>query len=217
MKLSNFSPHVMDMSDQRFRNLVGPAAWAALPHQVRARFGHCLANGASVVYQGKVVAMRLTLAGQLLAHLARLIGGPLPFDTSSVDQPAIVTVTEDSSVNGQFWIRQYGRAGGFPQVIHSSKRFSGPTGIEEYIGAGIGIALRVQADRTGLRFLSDHYFVQLGDRKLRLPRWIRPGVLTITHTDLGDARFLFSLSLHSRLFGELIHQDAIFHDRKDPT
>ncbi len=215
MEHRNVSPHPQILPDRRFSDLVGVQRWKALPSKVRARFGKRLAGGESVVYQGQVVAMRMNMAGRLLAHLARLIGAPLPYDMSSIDQPAVVSVTEDQAGNGQFWIRQYGRASGFPQVIHSSKRFAGPTGIEEYIGTGIGMALRVHADDKRLCFASDHYFLQFGGRKLRLPAWVRPGALTITHQDLGEGQFLFSLSLQSRLFGELIHQDAIFRDMED--
>ena len=73
-----------------------------------------------------------------------------------------VTVSEDAEAGGQFWTRIYGRRRGFPQVIHSSKRFAGPTGLEEYIGRGFGIALRVEVEDEALHFLSDHYFVKLG-------------------------------------------------------
>ncbi|WP_298821209.1 DUF4166 domain-containing protein [uncultured Roseibium sp.] len=201
--------------DRRFRDLLGEVAWSALPSSVKRRFGKRLSGGASVVYQGRVVSIRMNLAGRLLAQVARLVGGPLPFDLSSANQPAVVSVTEDIAGDGQFWIRQYGRAAGFPQVIHSSKRFAGPTGIEEYIGAGIGIALRVSASGDALIFESDHYFVQLGTRRLRLPVWFAPGNLTITHRDLGKKNFVFSLTLKSRLFGELIQQDALFHDKED--
>jgi len=79
--------------------------------------------------------------------------------------------------------------------------------------SGIGIALTVRADKQAIYFQSDHYFLQVGQRKLRLPSWLRPGTLTIAHKDLGGGRFLFSLILRSRLFGELIRQDAIFNDR----
>ena len=201
--------------DSRFRDLVGASAWAALPAAVRRRFGKKMSGGASVVYKGQVTEMRMNLAGRVLAQLARLVGAPLPYDMSSKGQPAVVSVTEDIAGQGQFWIRQYGRAAGFPQVIHSSKRFSGPTGIEEYIGSGIGMALRIEADDGSLSFKSDHYFLQIGQRKLRLPRWVRPGDLTIIHRDLGNRKFLFSLSLKSRLLGELVHQDAQFHDLED--
>ena len=135
------------LEDHRFSTLLEPGAWAALPAAVRKRFGKRVTDGASTVYQGRVVAMRLSAAGRVLAQAARLIGGPLPYDCSSVGQPAVVTVTEDRAGRGQFWVRQYGRAAGFPQVIHSSKRFAGPTGIEEYVGRGIGMALRVDSGR----------------------------------------------------------------------
>lgn len=202
-------------ADRRFRDLLGEAAWATLPAAVRRRFGKRLKGGASVVYQGRVTAMRMSFAGCLLAHFARLIGAPLPYDRTCLHQPAVVSVTEDIAGDGQFWLRQYGRAAGFPQVIHSSKRFAGPTGIEEYIGSGVGIALKVSARRDGLTFESDHYFLQVADWRLRLPAWLGPGALTIIHRDLGRARFLFSLSLKNRLLGELVHQDAVFHDSED--
>ncbi|MEM9629706.1 MAG: DUF4166 domain-containing protein [Pseudomonadota bacterium] len=201
--------------DRRFRELVGEKDWIALPSAVRRRFGKRLTGGASVVYKGVVVAMRMSLAGRLLAQLARFIGGPLPYDMSSIKQPAVVTVTEDCAGDGQFWTRQYGRKAGFPQIIHSSKRFSGPTGIEEYIGSGIGIALQVKADSHGLNFESDHYFLQVANLRLRLPGWLQPGALIISHRDLGDARFLFSLTLRNRVFGELVRQDALFHDSEE--
>ncbi|WP_170331867.1 DUF4166 domain-containing protein [Ruegeria arenilitoris] len=212
MKQINFSPHHQILRDNRFRDLVGKNAWRALPDEVRKRFGYRLRNGASVVYQGKVASMRMNMVGRLIAQITRLLGGPLPYDTSCLNQPAVVTVTEDCLGKGQFWVRQYGRAAGFPQVIRSSKRFAGPTGIEEYIGAGIGMALRVSADRAGIYFKSDHFFLQLGRRKLRLPAWLQPGALTIAHIDLGQSRFLFSLKLQSRFLGNLIQQDAVFHD-----
>lgn len=200
------------VEDGRFRKLLGDVAWNSLPTAVRRRFGKKLRGGESVVYQGQVVEMQMNWAGRLLAFAARLIGSPLPYDETSLNQPAIVTVTEDALGDGQFWLRQYGRSVGFPQVIHSSKRFCGPTGIEEYLGAGVGIALRVHAKENGIVFESDHYFLQVGAKKLRFPGWVSPGLLTIEHRDLGKERFLFSLKLESRFWGNLIRQDALFSD-----
>lgn len=202
-------------ADLRFRKLLGETAWASLSPAIRRRFGKRLRGGASTVYQGQVVAMRRSRAGACLSQLARLVGAPLPHDLSCLNQPAVVSVTEDCAGDGQFWLRQYGRARGFPQVIHSSKRFAGPTGLEEYIGCGIGMALRVSARPNALVFTSDHYFLQAGSVRLRLPAWLSPGALAITHRDLGGGRFLFSLALTHSLLGDLVHQDAIFADMED--
>ena len=73
---------------------------------------------------------------------------------------ALVSVSEESSSGGQCWTRIYARPGHFPQVIHSAKRFCGPTGLEEYLGRGLGMALRVQALDDGIAFVSDHYFLR---------------------------------------------------------
>ena len=215
MKVSPIKIPEAACNDSRFSDLLGATEWTALPATLRRRFRKRVHGGASVAYQGRVVKMRLSLAGRILAHAARLIGAPLPYDMSSQDQPAVVVVTEDIASNGQFWIRQYNRKSGFPQVIHSSKRFAGPTGLEEYIGYGIGMALRVEAEGKALFFTSDHYFLQLFGRRLRLPRALSPGALVIGHHDLGDGAFLFSLDLHNRLFGTLIQQDALFQDAKE--
>lgn len=213
MKFSKFSD--IKRPDARFSDLVGHKAWHSLPSAVRKRFGKRLQGGASVAYQGQVVAMQMNFAGWVLAQAARLIGSPLPYDMSSVGQPAVVTVTEDIAGSGQFWIRQYGRAAGFPQVVHSSKRFGGPTGLEEYLGYGIGMALRVSVENNDLLFKSDHYFCQFFGRRLRFPRLLSPGHLIIGHHDLGDGHFRFSLDLKHPFLGQLIYQDAIFVDAKE--
>lgn len=201
--------------DARFQKLLGDMGWNRLPGAIRRRFGKRLKGGASVAYQGQVVAMRMNWAGRVLAQASRLIGSPLPYDMSSKGQPAVVIVTEDCESDGQFWVRQYGRAKGFPQVVHSSKRFSGPTGLEEYVGYGIGMALKVEASNDALFFKSDGYFLQIAGRKLPLPRFLSPGALVIGHHDMGEHNFLFSLRLSNRLFGEMIAQDCLFQDAKE--
>lgn len=200
------------LHDFRFRALLGAEAWQRLPPSVRARFSKRLQAGAAVTYVGTIVESRRTGVGRLLAGLCRLIGGPLPRH-DDIGVPAVVTVTEDGASGGQFWTRLYGCQRGFPQVIHSSKRFCGPTGLEEYLGGGFGIALKVSADSEALHFHSDHYFFAIGSVRVRLPRWLAPGALTISHVDRGEDRFAFVLALNHPLFGELIRQTGIFRER----
>lgn len=203
------------VGDLRFRRLVGEAGWAALPEAVRARFSKRLGGGGTAVYCGEVVECRMSRLGFALAQLARLIGAPLP-TTRDCWVPATVTVTEDPESGGQLWTRLYGRRRGFPQVIHSAKRFCGPTGLEEYLGRGFGIALRVRAEPGALLFLSDHYFVRLGRLRVRLPRWLAPGAMRVSHVDCGGGRFAFVLALDHPLFGALIRQTAMFDERPEP-
>ena len=202
------------IGDLRFRALVGEAAWAALPENVRARFGERIADSRSGVYAGEIVECRMNMAGRILAQLCRLIGGPLPL-TGDADVPALVSVTEDATSGGQYWTRIYGRHRGFPQVIHSRKCFAGPTGLEEHIGRGVGIALRAEVADGALHFLSDHYFLRLGRLRFRLPRWLAPGRMRVSHIDCRHGLFAFVLRLDHPLFGELIHQTAMFRDMKE--
>ena len=207
---AGFTRPEAELADLRFRSLIPAADWAALPAAVRRRFSKRLAGGATVVYRGAVVAVTVNLFGRLLAQLARLIGAPLPL----IFEPgaAVVAVTEDQVGQGQVWSRLYVRPDGFPQVIHSAKRFAGATGLEEHVAAGVGMALNVTATPEALEFRSAFYFATVLGLRIRLPRWAEPGRLLITHRDLGEGRFAFTLALDHPLFGRLIGQDAVFQD-----
>jgi len=204
------------VGDLRFRTLIGEAAWAALPEATRARFGKRIAGCSFALYAGEVVECRLSRAGWLLAQLCRLIGSPLPLSRDAF-VPASVSVTEDSASGGQHWTRVYARRRGRPQVIGSCKSFSGPTGLEERIGGGVGIALRVTVGDGALHFLSDHYFLTIGALRLRLPRWLAPGDLRISHVDCNGGLFAFVLALDHPLFGELIRQAVMFREYRPET
>jgi hypothetical protein len=221
-----------ELGDLRFRALMSDADWAALPLPIRRRFSKRLAGGNTAVYVGEVIETQMSRTGFLLAQAARLIGGPLPISRDA-HAPSVVTVTEDVATKGQHWTRLYARRSGFPQVVHSSKRFAGPTGLEEYVGRGVGMALTIHVEpahvpekwepvfREGhaptqkqyaLIFRAAHYFVQLAGFRIRLPAWLTPGSLSVTHAELGDGRFLFKLEIiHPRL-GRLICQTAAFQE-----
>ncbi len=199
------------LGDLRFRSLLAPEAWAALPLPVRRRFSKRLRGGDSVVYAGEVTQTKTTWAGRLFAQAARLVGGPLPL-FADTGVPAVVSVTEDAASGGQIWTRMYARAKGFPQVIHSAKRFTGATGLEEYVGRGVGMALTVHVEAGDLLFRSAGYFVRIAGRRLALPRWLTPGALTVAHRELGEGRFLFALDAIHPLFGHFIHQTATFRE-----
>ena len=203
-----------EVGDLRFRALLGDEAWLRLPEPVRARFGRHVGGCRTILYAGEIVECRMSAAGRALANVLRIIGAPLPLgDDAGV--PAAVSVTEDPASGGQLWTRIYGRRRGFPQAIHSAKRFCGPTGLEEYIGCGFGVALTVEADEQALHFLSDHYFFGLGGLRLRLPRWLAPGRMRVSHIECGHGAFAFVLALDHPWLGELIRQTIMFEDPPD--
>jgi len=195
----------------QFATLLPPGHWAKLPATVRRRFERKALAGEAITYTGEVVECRMSAAGWLLAQAARVIGAPLPLGRDT-GVPATVCITEDRAGHGQYWSRHYGRAAGFPQVIQSAKRFAGPTGLEEYLGHGIGIALRLTTEEDALLFVGDHYFLRLFGVRLCWPAWLAPGKLVIRHQDIGGGRFVFALDIVHPWLGELIHQVALFAD-----
>jgi hypothetical protein len=200
-----------DRGDDRFRALMPQEEWDALPTAIQRRFSKRLAGGETAVYAGEVLETWMSRRGWWLAQMTRLIGGPLPL-ARNLHVPSVVTVTEDSASGGQIWTRIYGRKNGFPQVVHSCKRFSGPTGLEEYVGYGIGMALTVYARESALIFRSRGYFLQVLGRRFRLPHWLSPGTIYVTHAELPDGKFSFTLQIIHPRFGLLLRQMAMFRE-----
>lgn len=201
------------LGDLRFRALMTDADWASLPAAIRRRFSKRLADGRTIVYVGEILETHISRAGRWLAQLARLIGAPLP-TASDHHVPMIVTVTEDAAGDGQIWTRLCGRHRGFPQIITSSKRFAGSTGVEEYLGYGISIAMTIHAIDGALVFRSAGYSIRLFGRRITLPRWLSPAEMSVMHAELGGGEFIFTLDVEHPRLGTLIHQAAVFRESK---
>jgi hypothetical protein len=201
------------LGDLRFRALLSPGEWTALAPSVRQRFSKRLADGNTVVFVGEIVETRMSFGGWLLAQAARIIGGPFPI-SRDVHVPSVVSVTEDMASGGQHWTRLYARRKTFPHIVHSSKRFAGPTGLEEYVGRGVGMTLNVRVRDGVLHFLSHSYFFEVAGIRRRLPAWATPGAITVAHAECGDGRFTFTLDVVHPRFGELIHQVAVFKETR---
>ncbi|MEM0942719.1 MAG: DUF4166 domain-containing protein [Pseudomonadota bacterium] len=186
-----------------------------LPAAVRRRFANRLGPGETRLYRGTIAEIRFSRVGWLLAQALRPLGAPLPLDRHAQGRAASVAVTE--APGGQIWTRMIARPGRFPQTIHSAKRFAGPTGLEERIGWGLGMALTVAEEWGSLVFRSAGYFLEIAGRRLPLPRLITPGEMVIGHHDLRHGRFAFTLELTHPWLGELIHQTALFTDMTEDT
>ena len=209
--LKTSAPDARLLDDHRFRALLSDEDWGRLPVAIWRRFSKRFEDGNTVVYVGEVDEASFSPIGWWLAQAARLIGGPLPTGHET-GVPMVVTVTEDAASGGQVWTRICARRDGFPQVIHSAKRFDGPTGLEEYVGFGVSMALRIAVEHEALVFHSVGYSLQFGRLRLALPEWLTPGDLTVTHSDLGGGKFRFTLEIIHPRFGRLIRQSAVFRE-----
>lgn len=199
------------LHDLRFWSLLETEAWETLPAEVQRRFSKRLSGPGVALYRGLVVEMHMSAFGWALAQFCRLFGAPLPLERTA-GGGALVSVSEDARSGGQCWTRIYTRRDGFPQVIHSAKRFSGSTGLEEYLGHGLGMALRIEPLSDGIAFVSDHYFFQIGGWRVRLPQLLTPGETRVTHRQVAGSSFLFGLELTHPLAGTLLHQEILFDD-----
>ena len=109
----------------------------------------------------RCIETQMSRAGWWLAQAARLIGGPLPHLARRASSERRDGHRGRRGRAASIWTRLYARRRGFPQVMHSSKRFAGPTGLEEYVGYGVGMALTVHVEDGALVFRAAHYFLQL--------------------------------------------------------
>jgi len=74
------------------------------------------------------------------------------------------------------------------------------------------MTLAVGAREAALIFRSRDYFVDIGRWRLVLPSWLTPGALYVTHAELPDGRFSFTLQIIHPRFGLLLRQMAIFRE-----
>lgn len=163
------------------------------------------------MYQGKVSSTRRTIIGRVWAQLLRFAGAPLPLQSIN-DGASTVVVTAGIRMGTQRWTRTYCGSGRRPQVIRSIKSFSGPTGLEEKVGAGLSMALTVSVESRALVFRSAGYHWQCGPWRLSVPACLTPGRMTVRHREERAGRFSFTLSVDHPWWGRLIHQVAFFRD-----
>lgn len=194
----------------RYPEIIGQN-WQTLSNSIQRRFIKNIPSREATIYQGRIHKTRLSVAGHVLSFLSNIIGAPMPKSTQERG-PVIVIVREARAFNGQYWTRVFANKNKFPKIIQTIKRFAGPTGLEEMVTSFFGIALTIKTDRNNLSFISDHYFLSIGTRRLQLPSCLIPGTLIINHKETGPKRFRYTLSLTHPLLGEIFYQTAIFEE-----
>jgi hypothetical protein len=193
---------------QELRDLLGESAWNRLPPAVRRRFS---AHAAAVDYVGSFEIVRASLAGWLIAQVARLIGTPVAPHVGR-DVPATVRVVPVA--RGVQWLREYRWPRRGTCTVRSTKVIDNGALIE-VLPAFLCMALHVFERDGVLHFVSSHYFFELplAGRRLRiaLPSWLSPGTTYVEHIDEAQGWFRFTMRVRHALFGEMFFQTGRFH------
>ncbi len=187
--------------------LVGPAGWSRLPVAVQRRFAVAHAD---VTYEGHM-DLRCSMIGHIYAALARVLGGPLThLNTGAV--PTSVRVS-DNGHGGVVWERCFHTgAEGQDRIVRSTKEIGADGGLLERTDGGLSMSLDVFEEAGALVFQSLSFWLVWGRLRLPVPALLTPGTCRVVHTDLGEGRFRFTLSMVHPLWGETFHQSGVFAD-----
>ncbi len=193
------------------KHQLGPE-WAKLHPSVQARFEREPEVGETIVYEGAMLEMRRSRMGWLFATLTRPVGNPLtPF--AGRDIPMEVALYRKESGDGVYWRRTYFRRGAKPYVVVSSKEESETGEMLEVVGGGFGMKLKVSVHDGDMHFESYRYFWKIFGYRLPLPHWLSPGKAHVIHHDMGQGRFMYTISMVHRQLGETFYQRGVFHKK----
>jgi len=195
-----------------YRDLLGDAWWG-LPAATRARFEHHEA-----LYTG-TMTLRATAAGRWVARLCTLVGSPLP-PPWHAPLAATVRVEPDHATGGSRWTRSYD----FPRKrvsVASVKAVDADGALVERLSCALRMRLKLDVRDGALCFDSAGYYVECegfawggrryGAWRIELPSWFLPGRTCVSHHDLGNGRFRFTMTIRHAVLGDLFHHDGVFH------
>ena len=195
-----------------YRDLLGDA-WCELPAATRTRFEHHEA-----LYTG-TMTLRATAAGRWVARLCKLVGSPLP-PPWHAPLAATVRVEPDRATGGSRWTRSYD----FPRKrvsVASVKAVDADGALVERLSFGLRMRLKLDVRGGALCFDSAGYYVECegfawggrryGAWRVELPSWFLPGRTCVSHHDLGNGRFRFTMTIRHAVLGDLFHHEGVFH------
>lgn len=193
--------------DDSYARILGGDAWARVDPEVRKRFSVRPDIGKTIRYTGVMRVVRRSLAGALFAWCCRLIGTPLPMYAGRHVKTDI-ELTHDAVNKGICWTRRYHFA--TRELAVRSTKSVRDGRLEEYVGAGLSMLLRMSEFGGNLHFHSSGYQFRFGFLRIRLPSILAPGDMHIAHEQLGGDRFRFEMTVKHRWLGETFYQVGEF-------
>lgn len=209
--LTNRSCSTLHVIDNTYRYLLGNKYWGKIKPEIRKRFSVKPTEDGCICYAGKMDAVRLNVMGWLFAQVCRVIGTPLaPLTGENV--PMQIQLSKNMNINGVDWKRIYYFKNNNEVTVRSTKSLNNLGQLEEHIGCGFSMALKVFEMEGNLIFESTDYIFRVGKILLRLPAIITPGVTTVLHEQMYQDHFRFTLSVKHPWFGQTIYQSGVFYN-----
>ena len=195
--------------DNTYQNLLGSSQWLKLKPEIRKRFSVKPLMHSSIRYVGMMDVVKFNFMGWMFAQVCRLIGTPLaPYEGENI--PMDIELVIHESTGGVSWNRTYKFNSGKITTVRSIKCLYSAGQLEEHIGFGFSMKLEVFERNGDLFFVSKDYLLRIGSLEVHLPRFITPGITTVSHEQISGARFRFTLSVVHPVFGETIYQIGEF-------
>ena len=194
-----------------FKKILG-AEWQRLHPDIQRRFDKNPLPGKPLYYTGVLTELRCSRIGRLLGLITMpLIKGALiPFNDA--DFPVDIQVYSKAGSPAIFKQRIY-RLNGRRPIQFTSWMEEGRAGdVLEFVGAGLGMKLRLQVDESNLHFTSDGYFWQIGRWRLPLPDLLTPGKTFLWHRNDDPSQFNIRIEIRHKLFGTTFVQAGVFHE-----
>lgn len=194
-----------------FKKIMG-AEWQRLHPDIRRRFDKNPLPGKPLYYTGVLTELRCSRIGRLLGLITMpLIKGALiPFNDA--DFPVDIQVYSKPDCPSIFKQRIY-RLNGRRPIQFTSWMEEGKAGeVLEFVGAGLGMKLRLQVDDGNLHFTSGGYFWQIGRWRVPLPGLLTPGKTFLWHRNDNPQQFNIRIEIRHVLFGITFVQAGVFHE-----
>jgi hypothetical protein len=198
-----------------FKKTLG-AEWQRLHPDIQKRFDKNPLPGERLYYTGTLTELGCSFIGKILAYMTQpLIGGAL-IPANDADFPVDIEVYSKPGNPAIFKQRIYRLTRRKP-IKFTSYMLGGEKGeVFEYVGAGLGMTLRLQVRDGNLHFTSDGYFWEVMGVRIPVPGLFTPGKTYLVHRNESPDRFSIRIEIRHCLLGITFTQAGEFRELKQP-
>ncbi len=190
--------------------------WQTLHPDIQNRFNKNPAIGKPLRYHGKLERLDCSFIGKILGYLTKpfIKGALLPYRDENFPVDIQVYSKKNSPYLFKHRIYQLNHRRAVEFISYMEETPNGD--ILEYVGAGLGMKLKVFSQDGNLHFRSAGYFWDIGLCRIPIPSLFTPGKTFLSHINEGPNQFRIRIDMKHILFGMMYVQTGVFHETLDP-